>query len=104
MRNNGWAQEQEFAALEGIRWTQVMGWGRMSNASDEKSFEDFPYERNPNYDASWDQAAVSRAVPQLAGFPSGHLAWDQEPWRRFRDASCRRMAREFLEGVKDEVK
>lgn len=67
--------EEEFAALAGIRWTQIMGWS-------EYRFGNVVLQAvNTDYQANvFDSRAAGGAQPQLAGFPRGHVAWLEEPW------------------------
>lgn len=104
-KNNAeWQEEKEIAALGGIRWTQVKGWSVLGKGPPTEALRTSRYEKNADYDAALDQAVASGAVPQLAGFPVGHLAWSQEPYKRFRNTAWKHSALQFMENIQGEVK
>lgn len=97
---------QEFAALGGVRWEQVLGHSELSALS-EHPFSELEFIPNPDYDHAHDQGVASGAVPQLAGFPEGHQAWDEEPWKEFSLSSDRpleKYASKFMASLSDQVR
>ncbi|MEU2429653.1 RICIN domain-containing protein [Streptomyces sp. NPDC007861] len=75
------ASEHEYAAMGGFRFDQIIDWEEISFGQSQ------PGESNAAYDADrYRGLRASGGQPQLAGFPSGHAAWSQEPWRQY--ASC----------------
>lgn len=98
--HNMWTDENELVALGGIRWSQIRGWKVLRSV---KPLETSEYEENPDYDPAFNQAVASGAVPQLAGFPVGHMAWSTEPYKAFRSQLCKDMALQFMESIRNEV-
>ncbi|MCA3966640.1 enterotoxin A family protein [Vibrio vulnificus] len=79
-------EENEFAALGGIPWSQVIGWYVVNSGVIGNNII-----RNRDYRRD----LYSNLVPaspenayQFSGFPSGHLAWRQEPWINFAPVGC----------------
>ncbi|MFJ7142227.1 enterotoxin A family protein [Pseudomonas protegens] len=75
--------EHEAASLGMIHWDQVVGWERVEYGRVH------PFESNRDYNAQRYGGIVQgipNVQPQLAGFPAGHVAWQQEPWVAF--ANC----------------
>ncbi|MEB6310532.1 enterotoxin A family protein [Escherichia coli] len=78
--------EQEVAALGGIPLSQIVGWYRVSFGAIEGGMI-----RNPNYRGGLFRGlsiAPNSDGYRLAGFPDGHPAWRQEPWRNYAPAQC----------------
>ncbi|MER5564391.1 RICIN domain-containing protein [Streptomyces sp. NPDC002506] len=75
------ASEQEYAAMGGFRFDQIVQWEEIGFGVAR------PGESNAAYDHDrYRGLRASGGQPQLAGFPSGHAAWSQEPWRPY--AQC----------------
>ncbi|MFM5635475.1 enterotoxin A family protein [Aeromonas veronii] len=74
-------EELEFAALGIIHWSQIIGW----ESVDSRGIG--VYTPNPDYNGElYSMVNAAGAVPELAGFPAGHPAWEREPWLQF--ANC----------------
>lgn len=78
--------ENEVAALGGIPFTQIIGWYRVNFGVIDGSMS-----RNPSFRR--DLFAGLHIAPaadgyRLAGFPDGHQAWRESPWREHAPAPC----------------
>lgn len=74
-------REQEYAAIGGIKLEQIISWIPVVNGDIGKEV------KNPAYNRKlFKKEKDAGAQPQLAGFPSEHRAWGEEPWRKF--ATC----------------
>ncbi|EFY93834.1 Heat Labile Enterotoxin Type Iib [Metarhizium acridum CQMa 102] len=101
--------EVEFAALGGISWKQVHGWidsadirddtivDELSNTRFDRLQKEGKYVLNPDYDPAFDAFRAGGGAPQLVGFPEGHPARNQEPWKAFQDKSAKEYAIEFMD-------
>lgn len=100
--------EAEFAALGGISWKQVHGWIDSSHIRDDMVVDEFSntnfdrlqnegkYVMNSDYDPRFDAFRAGGGAPQLVGFPEGHPARNQEPWKSFQARSAKEYAIEFM--------
>ncbi|KAM3509868.1 hypothetical protein MY11210_006155 [Beauveria gryllotalpidicola] len=98
----------EFDALGGIPWKQVRGWidsshiwndmivEETSNTNFERLQTEGKYVLNPDYDPAYDAFRAGGGAPQLVGFPEGHVAWTQEPWKAFQGRSAQEYAIEYM--------
>ncbi|EOW9314901.1 TPA: NAD(+)--arginine ADP-ribosyltransferase [Vibrio cholerae] len=84
-------QENEYSALGGIPWTQVIGWYVVNNGVLDRNIH-----RNRQFRADLFNN-LSPALPsesyQFAGFEPEHPAWRQEPWINFAPPGCGRNVR-----------
>ncbi|KAI0095722.1 heat-labile enterotoxin alpha chain-domain-containing protein [Nemania sp. FL0031] len=71
------SEEEEFASLGPIHYSQVLGWTEFRQGVEQ------PEVLNPSYDTRYDQVTSGGTQYQLAGFPPNHVAWGLEPWRDF---------------------
>ncbi|KAM4066036.1 heat-labile enterotoxin alpha chain domain-containing protein [Hirsutella rhossiliensis] len=86
--------EEEFAAIAGVRWIQVLGWTEYRNG------DEMDYVENPDYRSElFDSRRTGGAQPQLAGFPVGHPAWHEDPWRFMADCLSFKKRQLFSECV-----
>lgn len=114
---------QEFAALGGFRWEQVLGWielqtstamqdqlkdyGRSAAIKLERFIQTKEFFHNADYNPTYDRGKTSGAVPQLAGFPEGHLAWERFPWHQYADLAeytLEQRTSAFMESIKAGVR
>ncbi|KAI8243757.1 hypothetical protein K4K57_005690 [Colletotrichum sp. SAR 10_99] len=72
--------EQEYAALGGFSWDQVIRWRHYTNGvADAAGMED-----NNVYEGRiYNSLRPNNGQPSLAGFPAGHRAWTLSPWNAF---------------------
>ncbi len=78
--------ENEVAALGGVPLSQIIGWYRVSFGIIE-----MPMIRNNSYRGDLFRGlslAPNEDGYRLAGFPDGHQAWREEPWRRYAPLQC----------------
>ncbi|EOX7149555.1 enterotoxin A family protein, partial [Escherichia coli] len=78
--------ENEVAALGGIPFSQIIGWYRVNFGVIET-----PMVRNRAYRSDLFHGlniAPNEDGYRLAGFPDGHQAWREEPWRRYAPLQC----------------
>ncbi|EPW5280256.1 enterotoxin A family protein [Yersinia enterocolitica] len=79
--------EHEYAALGGVPISQVIGWYRVSFGVIQGNMT-----RNSLYRPDLFRGmniAPNDDGYRLAGFPSGHQAWGESPWREHAVAQCR---------------
>lgn len=69
---------REFAALGRIVFGQIVAWQRIEDNREQREVLNHSYEGD-----LYDHAVAGGVQPQLAGFPEGHAAWNQDPWRPF---------------------
>lgn len=76
--------EQEYAALGGFSWDQVIRWTHYTDGvADASGMED-----NELYDGTiYNSLRPTNGEPALAGFPAGHEAWTMSPWSAFASGS-----------------
>lgn len=69
--------ETEFAALGRIHFSQIIGWEGINNGISGG------FIHNPDYrDLLFTPVPATSGIEySLAGFPRGHRAWSEEPWR-----------------------
>ncbi|KAH8731823.1 heat-labile enterotoxin alpha chain-domain-containing protein [Phaeosphaeriaceae sp. PMI808] len=78
---NPYKKEEEFAALGGIKYEQIVSWTPIVNK--KKGAET----KNTAYNSKlFKKQVAGGAQYQLAGFPAGHRAWSETPWINY--ASC----------------
>lgn len=98
----------EFAALGGIRWDQVKGyWELPRDVLTWPLPPQINYFKNPDYNKALDGCVASGAAHALAGFPQGHPALKQEPWKAFDNEPMDKLkeyASQIMTAVKDEVR
>lgn len=72
--------EQEYAALGGFSWDQVIRWRHYTNGvEDAAGLQD-----NNEYEGRiYNGLRPTNGEPRLAGFPSNHRAWGLSPWNAF---------------------
>ncbi|KAF6589099.1 Heat-labile enterotoxin IIA, A chain [Cronobacter sp. EKM101R] len=78
--------ENEVAALGGVPWSQIIGWYYVHFGVIEGGMT-----RNPGYRAGLFRGldiATNEDGYRLAGFPDGHQAWREEPWRAHAPSQC----------------
>ncbi|HBA7004280.1 TPA: Heat-labile enterotoxin IIA, A chain [Escherichia coli] len=78
--------ENEFAALGGIPVSQIIGWYRISFGVLQGDMTRNPEYRNDLFRGM--NIAANRDGYRLAGFPDGHRAWHEDPWREFAPSQC----------------
>ncbi|PHH71445.1 putative enterotoxin [Ophiocordyceps camponoti-rufipedis] len=86
----------DFAALGGIRWSQIIGWINIGNRyhwvkpGEEDMFNGELIHLLHNPKIYWSPGYVSDHYagqtasgprPELAGYHAGHAAWEERPWR-----------------------
>lgn len=109
------ATDQEFAALGGVRWEQVLGWQKVPVLFDvsmiksakqeiEEGFHPSMMIPNPDYNHALDGCVANGAAPQLADFPKDHAAWERLPWIKFKHRSPRQPPMELLDSIGEEVR
>ena len=75
--------EDEFSALWGIDFSQVVGWMEITGGAD------MGYTSNPDFNATAYLGATAGGVrPELAGFIRSHVAWLEHPWRDYTNCEC----------------
>ncbi|KAK1709542.1 heat-labile enterotoxin alpha chain-domain-containing protein [Colletotrichum lupini] len=71
--------EQEYAALGGFSWDQVIRWRHYTNGVADGGLQD-----NNEYEGRiYNGLRPTNSMPSLAGFPAGHRAWTLSPWNAF---------------------
>ncbi|KAK1991872.1 ADP-ribosylation [Colletotrichum falcatum] len=81
---NLYAEEDEFAALGGVKWDQIVSWYKV----EKKRLHSFSWlwpNKNKDYNAKrYSGFRAGGAQYSLAGFPPGHEAWNEEPWKQYK--------------------
>ncbi|KAK2010898.1 cholera enterotoxin subunit A2 [Colletotrichum eremochloae] len=84
---NLYGEEDEFSALGGVKWDQIVSWYKV----DRNNLHSFSWLwgiRNEDYnEVRYRGFRTGGAQYSLAGFPPDHEAWDEEPWKQFRPCS-----------------
>ncbi|KAK2022714.1 cholera enterotoxin subunit A2 [Colletotrichum zoysiae] len=84
---NLYSEEDEYAALGGVKWDQIVSWRKV----DRRNLHNFSWlwpTMNKDYDATrYGGFRTGGAQYSLAGFPPGHTAWNEEPWKHFKPCS-----------------
>ncbi|KAK2046695.1 ADP-ribosylation [Colletotrichum somersetense] len=84
---NLWPEEKEYAALGGVKWDQIVSWRKVDTGK-LHSFSWLWPTMNKDYDSEkYSGLRTGGAQYSLAGFPSGHEAWNEEPWKKFKPCS-----------------
>ena len=84
-------RENQFSAMGGIPISQIIGWYTVANGSISG-----PMTPNPSYrenQFSGLHIVDGAAGYTYAGFPLGHRAWLESPWRNFAPEYCKRWDR-----------
>lgn len=86
-RHSPYPSENEYAALGGVPLSQIIGWYRVS-------FGVIQGEMHRNRDYRRDlfrglSVASNEDGYRIAGFPDGHQAWREQPWRNYVEPRCR---------------
>jgi cholera enterotoxin subunit A len=84
-------RENQFSAMGGIPISQIIGWYTVANGSISG-----PMTPNPSYrenQFSGLHIVDGAAGYPYAGFPLGHRAWLESPWRNFAPEYCKRWDR-----------
>lgn len=72
--------EQEYAALGGFSWDQVIRWRHYTNGVEDSS----GLQDNNEYEGRiYNNLRPTNGEPRLAGFPADHEAWGMSPWSAF---------------------
>ncbi|PFH63177.1 putative enterotoxin [Ophiocordyceps unilateralis] len=87
-------KEFEVAAAYHIPWRLVRGWYSYRFVRD-RGYVKGQWRPNQEYDFPKDGGPYSIA-PQLAGWPEGHIAWQEEPWRKYQDRPVELWLNRFL--------
>ncbi|MFJ7171660.1 enterotoxin A family protein [Citrobacter freundii] len=87
-RYSPYPSENEYAALGGVPLSQIIGWYRVSFGVIQGEMQ-----RNRDYRRDFFQGlsiAPNEDGYRIAGFPEGHQAWGEQPWRNYVEPQCRR--------------
>ncbi|KAK1597114.1 cholera enterotoxin subunit A2 [Colletotrichum navitas] len=85
---NVYFEEDEYAALGGVKWDQIVSW-RKIDRSNLQSFSWLLPIKNPDYnEIRYSGFRTGGAQYGLAGFPPNHKAWWEDPWKQFRPCSA----------------
>ncbi|PHH92664.1 putative enterotoxin [Cordyceps sp. RAO-2017] len=114
--------EQEFVALGGVHWGQVLRYipvpGKLTAADfgkespHEVTYTDFikkfpnhTLTANPDYDPRFDNLTASPGEPQLAGWADRPAKVNKlEPWSRYQNKTLGEYARDFMDSMSNEAK
>lgn len=81
---NLYTEEDEYAALGGVKWDQIVSW-RKVDRSNLGTFSWLRPIKNKDYDATrYSKFRTGGAQFGLAGFPPDHEAWNEKPWKQFK--------------------
>ncbi|KYK58851.1 hypothetical protein DCS_05869 [Drechmeria coniospora] len=90
------AHEDEYSALGGIRWPQVMGYTYLAQGVKTPEAERV-YVENKDYNPFYDQFFATEDYPKLAGFPVNHPAWREPRYSQYDPSKTLQYAVEFME-------
>ncbi|EFQ36831.1 cholera enterotoxin subunit A2, partial [Colletotrichum graminicola M1.001] len=84
---NLYEEEDEFSALGGVKWDQIVAWYKVDGHS-LRTYSWLWQIKNPDYNArKYSGFRPGGAQYGLAGFPADHEAWNKEPWSKFKPCS-----------------
>lgn len=87
-------EQDEYSAIGGIYWSQVVSW--ISNPKSEKTSSDEIFIVNEDYDPYYDNFVAGGSEPQLGFLPS-HIASGYEPFNGFKNRPIKDRVREFMQ-------